>query len=245
MSSALRIASQSPHMSNQLLIAPCSAQAARWACLHWHYSKSMPPSGIHFGVYEQGRFIGAVIFAPGASPRLGNRFGVNVQDGTAIELVRVALTHHAAAVSKIVSIAVRLLRARMPRLRLLMSFADPIEGHHGGIYQAMGWAFLGETDKSRQFYYKDRWVHVRVVSGVMFNRPRKSDTYNLPQRDRPGKFIYALGLDAEMRGRIDTCRLPYPKRGGSRDGAAAAPQADKGGSTPTPPLQAKLALGRE
>jgi hypothetical protein len=31
-------------------------------------------------------------------------------------------------------------------LRLIVSFADTAQGHHGGIYQAAGWIYSGGTE---------------------------------------------------------------------------------------------------
>ena len=43
-------------------------EAARFACEHWHYSKSIPmPPMVRIGVWEARRFIGVVLFSRGAS----------------------------------------------------------------------------------------------------------------------------------------------------------------------------------
>ena len=54
------------------------------------------------------------------------------------ELCRVALTKHETPVSKIISIACRMLKKAMPGLRLVVSFADPERGHVGVVYQGAG-----------------------------------------------------------------------------------------------------------
>lgn len=101
----------------------CSHQAAAYAVKKWHYSKRMPIGRIvKIGVWED-EYIGAILFARGASPNLGTKYRL---DQTEIcELVRVALHHHQAPVTKIISIAIKLLRKQSPGLKLIVSFAEP------------------------------------------------------------------------------------------------------------------------
>jgi len=47
----------------------CSHEAAKFACEHWHYSKTIPANRSNYiGIWEEGKYIGAVIFGLGASP---------------------------------------------------------------------------------------------------------------------------------------------------------------------------------
>ena len=44
----------------------CSYQAAQYACRRWHYSKKIPVGKlVKIGVWEDGKFIGAIIFGDG------------------------------------------------------------------------------------------------------------------------------------------------------------------------------------
>jgi hypothetical protein len=219
-----------------LLVAPCSAKAARFAVEHWHYSRSMPmPPIVSYGAWEQGRFIGAVIFARGANRNLYTPYGLDHVEGA--ELVRVALTEHVSPVSQIVAAAVRRLRASSPGLRLLVSFADPLHGHHGGIYQAMGWVYVGRTSPTRA-YRDDRGkvYHQRAVStsGVVTQFGKRTRT---PSRARleavslPGKHRYLLPLDRPTRKRLGHLAQPYPRSQGV-DGDAPTVLVGGAGSTP-------------
>ena len=123
-----------------LTLAWCSHAAAKYAVEHWHYSRTMPAGkNAMIGVWEEGQFLGAVLFGTGAGNATnGRRFGL-AQRFEVAELVRVALREHRTPVSRIVAIALRMVRTQSPGLRLIVSFADPYHGHVGGIYQAMGW----------------------------------------------------------------------------------------------------------
>lgn len=219
----------------------CSHEAAKYAVEKWHYSGSMPPPPmVHVGVWEDGLFIGAVLFARGATQNLLLPYGLKNTEGC--ELVRVALTKHISPVSKIMAVAVRMLTRAQAGLRLLVSFADPSHGHHGGIYQACGWVYVGQTPTSSM--YKDangKLWHERMVSPSgkkkVFGRYRQVLKPNECERIRmPGKMRYLLPLDAEMLARIEPLRKPYPKRAVSVAGDTPANHAGKGGSTPTTAL---------
>lgn len=122
----------------------CSHTAASYAVTHWHYSKTMPASKLaKVGVWEDGQFVGAIIFGVGATPELCKPYGLTSYQ--VAELVRVALRAHVTPTSRLVAIAVRLVHHTQPGLKLLVSFADSAQGHHGGIYQAGGWVYTGAS----------------------------------------------------------------------------------------------------
>ncbi len=213
----------------------CSASAARFACERWHYSKTLPMNKINYiGVWENGQFIGVIIFGLGASPSLGKPYGLEMF--AFAELTRVALHSHISPVSRILSIATRMLHKKNPRLRLLISFADPFHLHNGGIYQATNWIFNGRTSPSEMLQIDGNYVDPRRYNGHGHNR-RRSVPKNAIRVKVPGKYRYLMPLDAEMRERIKPLAKPYPKRVTSIDSDAAAFQVAEGGAIPTVTLQ--------
>lgn len=197
----------------------CSYEAAKYAVEHWHYSRTMPVGKmVKIGVWEDGRYIGAVIFGLGAGNATdGRRFGL-AKNFQVAELVRVALSSHATPVSRIVAIALRYVSRANPGLRLIVSYADPRQGHHGGIYKAGGWTYVGETPGCRLYVDRTgREHHERTVSesqakshfGRLSPCMKKSDAVRVI--DQPGKHIYLMPLDDEMRARIAPLAKPYPR----------------------------------
>ena len=125
----------------ELRIDWCSYKAAVFAVKNWHYSKRIPKSKLgRIGAWEDGKFIGVVIFGCGATNSLVRRYGLRPEEGC--ELVRVALREHKTPVTRIIRIALIFLRRSNPGLRLVVSFADPGEGHEGKIYQAGNWIYF-------------------------------------------------------------------------------------------------------
>lgn len=195
-----------------LLVAPCDMKAARYAVTHWHYSRRAPVGKVvSHGVWEGGSFIGAVLYSWGANHNLSKQFGLDMVE--VVELVRVALTTHQAPVSSIVSRSVALLREANPGLRVVVSFADPHQGHHGGIYQAMNWLYLGETDPKRELVdAKGHTMNRRAYTGSNYGSPKLAIPPGASWVQVPGKHRYVLPLDRAMRRALTRRAQAYPPR---------------------------------
>jgi hypothetical protein len=215
---------------SRLHLGWASHAATRRACESWHYSGTLPTGKlVKVGVWEDDVFKGVVIFSRGASPFLLRRYDLDQIEGC--ELTRVALRDHDAPVSRIVAIALRMLKRQSPGLRLVVSFADPEHDHHGGIYQAGNWIYTGASGETIEYLVDGDWKHVKsmyeprgfaIAAGRDADWAHKRGVYNrlkesgelehTPTRVAPGKFRYLYPLDREMRELVELNRLPYPKR---------------------------------
>lgn len=217
-----------------LKLAWCSHNAAKHACIKWHYSKSIPvPPLVKIGVWEDSMFIGAVIFSRGASSNLLKPYGLNQDQGC--ELTRIALTKHKTPVSRIMAIAFKFLKMNSPNLKLVVSFADPQYGHNGGIYQATNWLYVGDTAKSKEYWHKGKRLHSRQVAekGWNIQQGKRRKTVKPSQCkiiNTVGKHRYLMPLDKETRKSIIHLSKPYPKR---TTRATSSDQLGSGGSIPT------------
>lgn len=193
-----------------LLVDWCSYDAAKWAVLRWHYSRRMPRCKLaKIGVWEDGRFVGAIVFGRGATPGIGSPF--DLAQTEICELTRVALRDHRAPVTQIVARAIAALRDQSPGLRLIVSFADPDEGHHGGIYQAGNWLYLGQSDDDgarTRYVVNGRVEHPRTL-GSRYGRGGQSIPWLREHVDPDARRIlvqakhkYVMPLDRAMRRRI-------------------------------------------
>lgn len=232
------------NFKSELKLDWCSYEAAKYAVEHWHYSKSLPvPPLLRVGAWESGVFIGCVLFSRGASTNLLRPYGLKNTEGC--ELTRVALSVHVAPVTKIVSLAIKFLRKSNPGIRLIVSFADPAQNHHGGIYQAGNWIYTGTTAPDRAFLdASGKKYHSRMIakngSGyrVQFGVLRKCrDAKGMKKIICPGKHRYLMPLDKEIRKHILPLSKPYPKRAVSDTKDTPPDQGGKGGSIPTTALQ--------
>ena len=226
----------------ELKIDWATHRATKYACNNWHYSKTLPvPPLVKIGVWEDGQFIGVVIFSRGASSNLLKPYGLKQTEGC--ELTRVALNKHKTSVTRIIKIAILFLKKSSKNLRLIVSFADPEYGHHGGIYQAGNWIFSGNTAESKEYWKNGKRLHTRQVSekgwniqqGNVRRTPKPSECRIVNTK---GKHRYLMPLDDEMKKRISPLSKPYPKREKLGDDAD---HANSDGATPILTLHKKVA----
>lgn len=89
-----------------------------------------------------------------------------------------------------------------------ISYADPEQGHHGGIYQAGNWIYRGLSAGAMKIWYKGKWSHKKTVddSGV--------DQSGMKKRYAQGKHTYLMPLDRSMRKAVQYLSKPYPHNAG-------------------------------
>ena len=132
------------------------------------------------------------------------------------ELCRVALAKHETPVSRILAIAVKMLKREMPGIRLVVSYADLNQGHEGKIYQASNWVFVGETGHEAGITLNGKLTHRRTINSKYGTSTiewlQKHVDPNTSRREGKPKYKYLLPLDDEMAERIKLVSKPYPQK---------------------------------
>ena len=197
-------------------------EAAKYACVNWHYSGCLPVGKlVKVGVWECGKFIGVVLFGRGANFNMVKGFGITQDQGC--ELVRIAMTTHKTEISRIVRVANLFLKNHNHGVRLIVSYADPEEGHHGGVYQAGNWVYTGLSSSAIKVFYRGKWSHKKTVDDAGI------DYKQLRHKKVTGKYRYLMPLDKEMAEQIKPLSKPYPKR--EKQAMASFPEAQRRSST--------------
>lgn len=211
-------------------------EAAKFACENWHYSKVIPGGKrVLVGVWEAGKYIGVVIFSNGAGPQIGDPYGLKSNE--VCELTRVALTTHQTPVTRIMAIAGRFLRKQCPGLRLVVSYADPEQGHHGGIYQGGNWIYTGPTGMTEHFEVvaDGRRIHSKTLrSGKRGYATQLIDSGAI-RSIKVWKHKYLFPIDESLRPSLEKLRKPFPKRPPTQTDPEYP--SGKGGANPTRTLQ--------
>lgn len=197
----------------ELTVAPCGHAAADYAVKHWHYSEKMPAGKlITMGVWEHEKFIGAVMFGRGGNNRIAEPYGLT--QAQAVELVRIALAEHTAPVSQIVAEALRAVKASNPGLRLIVSYADPEQGHHGGVYQAGNWTYTGRSTAQAELIVDGKFMHKRTAHSLFGTaspeRIRAQTGRNVEWSPVYWKHTYLMPLDKQTRRQVAKRVKPYP-----------------------------------
>jgi len=193
----------------------CSYEAAKYACETWHYSECMPSGKtVKIGVWEDEKFIGTVIYTRGASPWLATPFDGVVSNEVA-ELARVALDDHETPTSRILSISLKLLQENSPGIRIVVSFADPMPGHDGTLYQASNWIYTGRAESNTDIQigsekYHERSVGNKYGTSSVGKLKRLLDERPIRRVSRPNKYKYVYPLDDGLRPKVEAMSKPYP-----------------------------------
>ena len=190
-------------MTVDLKIDWATHEAAKHACLNWHYSKSIPVGPmVKVGAWENGSFIGVILFSHGANNNIGGPYSLGQDE--CVELTRVAMRKHITPVSQVMMAAIKMLKKENAKLRMIVSYADTAEGHHGGIYQATNWVYVGHIDQKSKAVFQGKIAHKRT-----FDAAGIKGYHLLPSSL---KHKYLMPLDKKMRKQILPLSKPYPKR---------------------------------
>lgn len=216
-----------------------SYDASKFACVNWHYSAVIPVGKlVKVGAWEDGKFIGVVLFGRGANNNMLKPYGLNADEGC--ELVRIALKAHKTPVSKIMAIAIRFLKKSNPKLKLIVSYADADQEHHGGIYQATNWIYTGLKNAGTMgaFIINGKKTHPKSVHSKGVKQNIESVRKHLDPKAEvfytKGKHCYLMPLVDSIKDVVITMSKPYPKRAKEQ---ALGDQLNLGGATPTCALQ--------
>jgi hypothetical protein len=134
---------------------------ARWKVRTSHYTHSVPSGKSHYFKIEDA----IVVYSIPANQHVG-RFLLG-RDCVVWELARLWAPdgHERNLLTRAVAASVPALKCAEPGVELLVSYADPNVGHHGGVYRAASWLYTGQAEDGR--YYTD--AKGQVVSRRKFH----------------------------------------------------------------------------
>ena len=183
-----------------------SYKAVKYACLKFHYAKTVPITNISYSVFNtKNEWCGVICYGLGACTNLGKKYGT--VSGQFLELTRMALNGKQESTSKAMAISIKLLKKHKPLVKILISYADKGQKHLGIIYQATNWMFVDESKSSGfEVFYKGKWVHDRGP-----NTLPKKQREELEYRKKSGKYKYIYPLTKELKERCLGLKKPYPK----------------------------------
>ena len=191
-----------------MILKKANSKAISFACRNFHYAKSVPCVQYGYNVYNSEKeWCGVIVFGGGANNNLAKSFGY--VPGEVLELERVALNGKQEYTSQAVAMALKMLHAENPIVKIIVSYADHRQHHIGTIYQATNWIYLGKSITSdTQYFYKGKWTHERTINAKS-NRAQLKAT--LPKRENSNKFKYIFCFDKKLRKKYLKMALPYPK----------------------------------
>lgn len=88
-----------------------SIKAIRYACMNFHYAKSIPVNPFAFSVFNnKNEWCGCILYNAGANLNIGKQF--DLVNGQIIELIRMALDGKQESTSKALSLSLKLIQKK-------------------------------------------------------------------------------------------------------------------------------------
>jgi hypothetical protein len=200
----------------QIQIQPVPVVVARRLIEREHYLHSLPGGTcLAFGVFITGSLLGAMTF--GVGPTNAYSLVRDAKPDDCLTLTRLWLSDALPrnSESRVLGFVLRNLKHHT-RVKFLVSYADPAQGHLGIIYQATGWRYTGLSEAMPLYDVGDgKLRHSKSLSHAF-------GTHSVQHFARHGievklapqlaKHRYVYFLDPTWQQRLKAPMLPYPKR---------------------------------
>lgn len=193
-----------------------SYKAIKYACLKFHYAKSVPVNVFGYSVFnEKKEWCGVVLYGTGATPNISNPY--KLKQGQVIELVRMALNGKQKNTSKVLALSLKLIKKDLPLVKLVVSYADIDQNHLGIIYQATNWYFTGKCNENTRtgFIINGKKVHNKTLHGMGKTQNLKGAReidINAKEFISKGKRKYIYPIDKSLIPMCKELAKPYPKK---------------------------------
>jgi len=200
-------------------VRPIKKQETYEWLLRKHYAKRIPPISYAFGLYDViSTLVGVVTFGIPAS-----RFEFKTQP---YELNRLCVD--GGLEKNVLSFFVSQSLALFPEQALIVSYADPNQGHQGYIYQATNWLYTGVSSAEKKMFVNGKELHRKTF----YNSYGTSSIGELEKlgleidfEPQEGKHRYFWAttklLKQELIAKYEL--LPYPKGDNKRYDASYEP----------------------
>ncbi len=202
---------------HDLVVRPIPFATAKKLLVKHHYLHSLPGgTRLAFGVFLNSRLFGAITFGCGPTNAYRLVEGSNPEDCMVLTRLWLSDEPPQNSESRVISVCLRAIR-KYTRIKFLVSYADPSQGHMGTIYQATGWLYTGLSEAMPLFDLGDGVArHSRSLShayGSHSTRHFNKHGARLKLLPQAAKHRYVYLLDASARSKLKPAVLPYPKAG--------------------------------
>jgi len=207
----------------------------------YHYLGTMPSHAVPYGWFAPD-MKAIVVFGQASNAHgVAKKFGLEAFPGN-MEIIRVAVHPDAPrnSASRCVAAALETFHGDTGLL-WVFSYADTGQGHHGGIYQALGAVYVGVSEARPGYLIDGEPIHPRTIvsrfgtQGKDVFRLAKLAGCELVRIDdlNSAKHTYILpcgppATRRAIRKALDVHSLPYPKR----DHASEVSRVTRGASSP-------------
>jgi hypothetical protein len=200
----------------QLQVKPVPVSVARRLLEREHYLHSLPGGAcLAFGVFIGPSLLGAL--TSGAGPTNAYLLVKDAKPDDCLTLTRLWLSDALPrnSESRVLGIVLRNLKQHT-KVKFLVSYADPAQGHLGIIYQATRWLYTGLSQAMPLYDVGDgKLRHSRSLSHAYGTHSvqhfaRHGIAVKLAPQSAKHRYVYFL--DRGWQHRLGVPQLPYPKK---------------------------------
>jgi hypothetical protein len=195
--------------AKDIIVKPISSKDANRIIKSMHYSgKVVPNSQFHFGVFLDGKCGGALSFGPSMRRDLIAPLVEGTKFRDCIELNRMALADWLPrnGESRVISVAMRLIRKNYPHIQWVVSFSDAAQCGDGTIYRASGFVLTG-IKRNNQLRIDPSTGQV-MQSMAAFHKC-KAKEFHKWERVQGFQLRYIYFLDPTARERLTVPIMPF------------------------------------
>lgn len=198
-------------------VAAIPSAQARQIIINNHYSRRIVNNSyVNLGVFINGDLVGVLQFGYALTPALMSKVVAGSSSKDYLELNRMWLSDRAPrnSESRAISYAIHYIKAAMPHVRWLQSFADERCGALGVVYQAANFLYVG-SHKSRFYeldgdFYHDLLMTAHKKGGGRGAFLRANIHRAKPLEFQQFRYVYFIHKGARKYLRLKP--RPYPKR---------------------------------
>jgi len=167
--------------------------------LNIHYAKRWPSISFAFGLFLDGLLCGIVTYGTPPSAPLKRGVAGDKNKGDVLELNRLCLLNN---IKNEASMLVGRSLKKLPKNKIIVSFADIAQGHSGCVYQATNFLYCGLSAKRTDWKVKGKeHLHGQTIAdefrGVKNRaqamRDKYGDDFYLAPRSRKHRYIFITG----------------------------------------------------
>ena len=226
--------------TTKLSIRPVTKNRAKRMVINHHYSKLWTKCSVALGLFHQTgnehaffdepeeKMIGVIVYGDPIGRLTGQSISDEIDRTEVLELTRLFIHdgYGSNIESWFISQSFNWLRKNMPEIKALISYASPVEGHCGTIYQATNWIYQGNNNRWNDgwlFKFKPdgRWKHGRTIFPYYnSNNPKEiqkkvTEPFWIKKEQQKHRYVYILASKRYKKKIMKTLKhdtLPYPKQ---------------------------------
>ena len=228
--------------TSKLSIRQIDKASAKKMVVKYHYSKLWTKCSVALGLFRktgnehsffdeaEEEMVGVIVYGDPIGRLTGQSISDEIERTEVLELTRLFIFdgYGSNIESWFISQSFNWLRKFRTEIKALVSYASPVEGHSGTIYQATNWIYQGNNNRWNdgwifKFEKDGRWMHGRTIfPHYKTNDPYEiqkqvNETFWIRKELQKHRYVYILASRKYKKKIMKTLKhetLPYPK---SRD----------------------------